>query len=106
MTFRSSDASTGVFDSGVGGLSVLKALQAELPLENFIYIADSAHAPYCERDEAYVITRSRAVTAHLVSPAQVKGDIRVFSTGQTNTLQALVQNWLELEVSSGLLYIQ
>ena len=44
MTFRSSDAPTGVFDNGVSGLSVLKALQAELPLENFIYIADSAHA--------------------------------------------------------------
>ena len=61
---------------------------------------------YSERDDAYVITRSRAIAAHLVSPAQVKGDIRVFSTGQTHTLQALVQNWLELEVSSGLLYIQ
>ena len=67
MTFRSSDAPIGVFDSGIGGLSVLKALQAELPLENFIYIADSAHAPYGERDEAHVIARSRAVVAHLVS---------------------------------------
>ena len=100
------NASIGVFDSGVGGLSVLKALRAELPLENLIYIADSAHASYSERDDAYVIIRSRAIAAHLVSPAQVKGDIRVFSTGQTHTLQALVQNWLELEVSSGLLYIQ
>ena len=57
----------GVFDSGIGGLSILKALRAELPLENFIYIADSAHAPYGERDDAYVITRSRAIAAHLVS---------------------------------------
>ena len=56
----------GVFDSGVGGLSVLKALRSELPLENFIYIADSAHAPYGERDAAYVIARSKAITAHLV----------------------------------------
>ena len=57
----------GVFDSGIGGLSVLKALRAELPHERFIYIADSAHAPYGERDEAYVIARSRAIAAHLVS---------------------------------------
>jgi glutamate racemase len=62
-----SDQSIGVFDSGVGGLSVLKALRAELPHENFIYIADSAHAPYVERDDAYVTARSRAVVAHLVS---------------------------------------
>ena len=100
------NAPTGVFDSGVGGLSVLKALRAELPLENFIYIANSAHAPYGERDDAYVIARSHVVAAHLVSPAQARGDIRVFSTGQTHTLQALAQHWLELEVSSGLLYVQ
>ena len=103
------NAPTGVFDSGVGGLSVLKALRAELPLENFIYIANSAnsaHAPYGERDDAYVIARSRVVAAHLVSPTQARGDIRVFSTGQTHTLQALAQHWLELEVSSGLLYVQ
>ena len=57
----------GVFDSGVGGLSVLKELRAELPFENFVYIADSAHAPYGEREEAYVVKRSRAIAAHLVS---------------------------------------
>ena len=56
----------GVFDSGIGGLSVLKALRAELPQESFVYIADSVHAPYGERDEAYVIDRSRAMAAHLV----------------------------------------
>jgi glutamate racemase len=55
----------GVFDSGIGGLSVLKALRAELPQQDVIYIADSGHAPYGERDEAHVITRSRALTAHL-----------------------------------------
>jgi len=35
----------GVFDSGVGGLSVLKALCAELPHEDFVYLADSGFAP-------------------------------------------------------------
>ena len=60
------NAPIGVFDSGIGGLSVLKALRAELPLENFIYIADSGHAPYGERDDAHVLSRSRALTAHLV----------------------------------------
>ena len=57
----------GVFDSGIGGLSVLKALRAELPLEHFIYIADSAHAPYGERDAAYVVRRSRAISKYLKS---------------------------------------
>jgi glutamate racemase len=56
----------GIFDSGIGGLSVLKALRAELPNERFIYIADSGHAPYGERDNAHVINRSLRITEHLV----------------------------------------
>jgi len=56
----------GVFDSGIGGLSVLKALRAAMPHEDFIYIADSGHAPYGERDEAHVLARSRAIVQHLV----------------------------------------
>ena len=52
----------GIFDSGIGGLSVLKALRAELPHEDFIYIADSGHAPYGERDDAYVASRSLAIS--------------------------------------------
>ncbi|MBC7437839.1 MAG: glutamate racemase [Bdellovibrionales bacterium] len=51
-----------VFDSGVGGLSILRSLRAELPHEDFIYLADSAHAPYGERDDAHVISRARALT--------------------------------------------
>jgi len=60
------NAPIGVFDSGIGGLSVLKALRAKLPQQDFIYVADSGHAPYGERDESYVIARSNAVAAHLV----------------------------------------
>ena len=56
----------GVFDSGVGGLSILRALRAELPHEDFIYLADSAHAPYGERDDAHVIGRARALTQDLL----------------------------------------
>ena len=51
------NAPIGVFDSGIGGLSVLKALRAALPHDDFIYLADSGHAPYGERDEAHVLAR-------------------------------------------------
>ncbi len=44
-----SDRPVGVFDSGIGGLSVLHALRAALPDENFIYIADQARVPYGAR---------------------------------------------------------
>ncbi len=57
----------GVFDSGIGGLSVLKALRADMPHEDFIYIADSGHAPYGERGTAHVLARSRAIVQYLVT---------------------------------------
>ena len=57
----------GVFDSGIGGLSVLQALQAELPGHDFVYVADSGHAPYGERSDAFVLARARSVTAWLLA---------------------------------------
>ncbi|MEW6169889.1 MAG: glutamate racemase, partial [Pseudomonadota bacterium] len=41
-----SEAPVGVFDSGVGGISVLRELRAQLPAEHLIYYADSGHCPY------------------------------------------------------------
>jgi glutamate racemase len=56
----------GVFDSGIGGLSVLRALRARLPAQRYVYVADSAHAPYGERGDAYVIQRTMLLTRWLV----------------------------------------
>lgn len=55
----------GVFDSGVGGLSVLRALRATCPHAGFQYLADSRHAPYGERATDFVLARSRAAAAFL-----------------------------------------
>lgn len=62
----------GVFDSGVGGLSVLRALRAALPHENFVYLADSANAPYGERGDAYVSARTHAITQYLCKQHHIK----------------------------------
>ncbi len=40
------DAPIGIFDSGVGGLTVARAIRAQLPRESFVYIGDTAHSPY------------------------------------------------------------
>jgi glutamate racemase len=55
----------GVFDSGLGGLSVLRALRARLPSARLVYVADSAYAPYGERSPGDVLERSLRLTAHL-----------------------------------------
>lgn len=56
----------GVFDSGVGGLSILQALRAELPHEDFVYVADNGFSPYGERETCFVVERSRAIAAYLM----------------------------------------
>lgn len=62
----------GVFDSGVGGLSVLRALLATMPHEHFVYLADSANAPYGERGDAYVAARTHAITQYLCEHHGIK----------------------------------
>lgn len=54
-------APIGVFDSGIGGLSVWRHLRAALPHENFIYLADTLNVPYGEKTEAWMIERVDAI---------------------------------------------
>jgi len=56
----------GVFDSGIGGLSVLKEIHQLLPHENLIYVGDSAHAPYGDRSADYVRSRSQDIAEFLL----------------------------------------
>jgi len=57
----------GVFDSGVGGLSVLREIRRELPGENLLYVADSAHAPYGDKSAQFIEARSKAIIEFLIS---------------------------------------
>ncbi len=57
----------GVFDSGVGGLSVLHHIRRQLPNERLIYVADSGHVPYGDKTPAYIEQRSRVLTRFLIS---------------------------------------
>jgi glutamate racemase len=57
----------GVFDSGLGGLSVLQALRHQVPGAELLYVADSGHAPYGERDVAHITTRSGHITRFLLT---------------------------------------
>lgn len=59
-------APIGVFDSGVGGLSVLRDIRAALPTEHLIYIADSGHVPYGSKSPEYIQQRSLVLTRFLL----------------------------------------
>lgn len=59
--------SIGVFDSGVGGLTVLKALREKLPGENLLYLGDTARLPYGTKSKRSVLRYAIQATAHLQS---------------------------------------
>ena len=56
----------GIFDSGVGGLSVFREIRKVLPEEKYVYFSDSAHCPYGEKSKEYIIERARSITRFLL----------------------------------------
>lgn len=88
----------GVFDSGIGGLSILKALLAELPSEDFVYVADSGHAPYGERDPAHVIERSGTIARHLLERHQIKALVIACNTATAAAIHLLRKQYPELPI--------
>ncbi len=59
-------APVGVFDSGLGGLSVLREMRCLLPSEDTLYFGDSGYCPYGGRPPEFILGRSAAVTEYLV----------------------------------------
>ena len=55
----------GIFDSGVGGLSVMQAVRARLPHAELLYAADTAYAPYGDRSEDFLCDRSERIARFL-----------------------------------------
>ena len=82
----------GIFDSGVGGLSVLRHVHAQLPHEHLIYFADSGHAPYGDREEEWVIQRSLAVAAFLFGQG-VKALVVACNTATVAAIKAIRTQW-------------
>ncbi len=61
-----SESPVGLFDSGVGGLSVLAAVRDTLPNEDLVYLADSGHAPYGDKSVAEIEARAMACAGFLL----------------------------------------
>ncbi len=57
----------GIFDSGVGGLSVLRAMRTLLPAEDMLYLADQAHIPYGPRQKADIRAFAHGITEYLLA---------------------------------------
>jgi glutamate racemase len=86
------DSPIGIFDSGVGGLSVLRHIHAQLPHEHLVYFADSGHAPYGDREEEWVVQRSLAVAAFLFGQG-IKALVVACNTATVAAIKAIRTEW-------------
>ena len=89
MTPAHTSVPVGVFDSGIGGLSILKALRAEMPHEHFVYFADSAHSPYGDKPDEFVIDRSLAITQQLINDHHIKALVVACNTATAAAIAVL-----------------
>lgn len=94
---RAAAASVGVFDSGVGGLTVLRELRRQLPAVPLRYIADTAYAPYGPRDSNYIIGRSLRLTEHLVDQG-ARLLVVACNTATAHAIAALRARWPGLPI--------
>ncbi|MDO8650578.1 MAG: glutamate racemase [Undibacterium sp.] len=90
-----SDCAVGVFDSGVGGLSVLQHIRQRLPNEALIYFADSGFAPYGDKSDEAIIERSLAVAEFLLQH-QIKALVIACNTATAAAVATLRLRYPEL----------
>lgn len=88
----------GVFDSGVGGLSVLRDLLTQLPDANLVYLADNAFAPYGERDEATIQTRAQLVTDYLLRHHRITALVIACNTATAHAIDMLRASYPDLPI--------
>ena len=78
----------GIFDSGIGGLSVARRIRQALPCESLLYIADSAHAPYGEKSEAQINQRATSIAEFLLEK-QAKAIVVACNTATAASINQL-----------------
>ncbi len=87
-----------VFDSGVGGISVLRHLQRELPRERFLYYGDSANAPYGSRPAEEIRALTLAAVKKLTTEYPVKALVIACNTATAAAVKEVRSAWPELIV--------
>src|ERR1700731_1389254 len=90
----------GVFDSGVGGLTVLRALCDELPHEQFVYLGDTARLPYGTKSAESVVGYGLQAAAALIE-RRVKALIVACNTASAVAVPALRKRHADLPVLGG-----
>ena len=79
----------GVFDSGVGGLSVLIELERLLPHENFVFLADQLFVPYGEKSKSELVERAYKITDYFIKHHNIKMMVVACNTSTCNSIDEL-----------------
>ncbi len=95
IKFNSLDAPVGVFDSGVGGLSVLQHIREMMPHENLIYVADSKYAPYGNQTPEFIQARSLKLAEFLINQG-VKALVVACNTATAAAVAGLRERYPDL----------
>lgn len=90
-------AAVGVFDSGMGGLSVLREIRALLPAESLRYVADAGFVPYGNRPQAEILERSRYLIDFLLMQG-VKAVVVACNTATAAAVPLLRSTWPDLPI--------
>lgn len=89
--------SIGVFDSGIGGLSVLRHIVQLMPHEQMLYFADSGFAPYGEKPESVIVERTLSIAEFLLAQG-AKALVVACNTATAASIRALRERYPELPV--------
>lgn len=87
----------GLFDSGVGGLTVLNSLMNELPHEDIIYIGDNAHCPYGDKTKEQLLSYTQEICDYFVSQ-DVKMIVLACNTTSANVLGQLQERYPQIPI--------
>ena len=82
----------GIFDSGIGGLTVLNHIRTLLPQEDLFYVADRAHLPYGEKTDLFINSRAESITDFLLS-LSVKAIVVACNTATAAAIHSLREKY-------------
>ena len=86
----------GVFDSGLGGLTVVKSILSTLKGAELFYIADTKHAPYGEKSKEQILSYSLDITRYFIEKYQIDALVVACNTATSAAIQTLRETWPDL----------
>lgn len=96
----SSSAPVGFFDSGIGGVTVLKEAMRLLPNENYIFFSDSKNNPYGDKSDGEIIARSKQIVRFLINEKHCKAIVIACNTASAKSARSLRAEFAKIPIAA------